>query len=221
MRINKYLAQSTGLSRRAADEAIQHNRVKINDQRPLFGQEVADTDKVTLDDKTVRPPELYTTILLNKPAGYVVSREGQGSETVYDLLPAELHHIKPVGRLDKDSSGLLLMTDDGQLANQLTHPRYQKIKVYEVELDRPLTAQDLSKIETGVQLEDGPSRFDLQKSSNDKQWIATLQEGRNRQIRRTFDTLGYRVEKLHRTHFGDYDLTNLSSGQWKRLGDKY
>lgn len=217
MRINKYLAKATGLSRRAADEVIAQGRVTINGAQPALGQEATQTDLILLDGKTVESPTKHTTILLNKPKGYVVSREGQGSKTVYDLLPPELHSLKPVGRLDKDSSGLLLLTDDGQLANSLTHPRYQKTKIYELELNKPLSDQDLNKITTtGLQLEDGPSRFELQKSGSDKQWRAILKEGRNRQIRRTFSAAGYQVTRLHRTNFGNYNLSGLATGQYKQ-----
>lgn len=220
MRINKFLAQATGLSRRAADEAIAQGRVTINGKQPNFGQEVSPADSVAIDGKNVESSTTHTTILLNKPVGYVVSREGQGSKTVYDLLPPELHHLKPVGRLDKESSGLLLLTNDGQLANRLTHPRYQKTKVYDIELDKSLSNQDFNKITTtGLQLEDGPSRFDLQKTDSEKQWRAVLTEGRNRQIRRTFSAAGYHVKKLHRTHFGHYNLSGLDSGQYKQLDE--
>ncbi|MEK7152847.1 MAG: pseudouridine synthase, partial [Patescibacteria group bacterium] len=143
------------------------------------------------------------------PAGYVVSREGQSSKTIYDLLPAELKHLKPIGRLDKDSSGLLLLTNDGILAHQLTHPRFQKVKVYELALDQPLQPLHRQMIhDIGIQLEDGPSKLILERlqEGNEKRWRVTMREGRNRQIRRTFAALGYRVIRLRRTHFGSYTL---------------
>jgi 23S rRNA pseudouridine2605 synthase len=218
MRINKYLAQATGISRRAADSAIQQGRVAVNGLPVEPGQDVTDTDNVTLDNSPVKQQPGFTTIILNKPAGFVVSREGQGSKTIYELLPNRLHHLKPVGRLDKDSSGLLLLTNDGQLANSLTHPRYEKTKIYEVRLDKALAQKDQRAItEQGVNLEDGPSRFELANVGHGQnlEWIATLKEGRNRQIRRTFAALGYRVKKLHRTKFGDYELpTDLESGRF-------
>ena len=115
MRINKYVALATGMSRRAADRAIDEGRVQVNGQVPSAGQAVADSDSVTLDNSVITTDVKIQTIMLNKPVGYVCSRDGQGSRTIYDLLPSELHHLKPVGRLDKNSSGLLLMTNDGQL----------------------------------------------------------------------------------------------------------
>lgn len=230
MRINQFIAQATGLSRRAADSAIQAGRVMLNGKLPETGYAVKAGDKLTLDGRPIiRLRRInMTTIMLNKPSGYICSRNGQGSKTVYDLLPPKLHNLKPVGRLDKDSSGLLLMTDDGELANQLTHPRYKKEKVYEVELDRPLEQKDKVKLESGVMLQDGKSRlqvtgYRLQKKSTINSnlqpltYEVTMSEGRNRQIRRTFSALGYKVKSLHRIRLGPYILDHLSSGQYKSM----
>lgn len=212
MRINVYIAQATGLSRRAADQAIVAGRVTVNGKPTELGTTVSTTDEVVLDKHPITPAVKSLTIMLNKPVGYVVSRDGQGSPTVYNLLPDEYHHLKPVGRLDKDSSGLLLLTDDGQLANQLTHPSYNKTKVYEITLDKPLVAGDKARIENGVKLSDGISQLQIE-NVNGKSFTVTMREGRNRQIRRTFATLGYTVAKLHRTSFGDYTLDDLPSGE--------
>jgi pseudouridine synthase len=212
MRINKFIAQATGLSRRAADQAIANGRVTINQQPPTPGADVSDSDQVLLDNQPLTLPKETTTILLNKPVGYVCSRAGQGSRTIYDLLPAELHHLKPVGRLDKDSSGLLLLTNDGDLANQLTHPRYAKEKVYEINLDRPLASEDRARIEQGVKLDDGPSKLQI-KNLQGRNFTVVMREGRNRQIRRTFETLDYQVNRLHRTQFGPYSLERLTAGE--------
>ena len=142
MRINKYVALATGISRRAADDLIAESSVLVNKQPVQIGQEISENDTVALNGKTLVLPISFTTILLHKPQGYVCSRNGQGSKTIYDLLPEQLYSLKPVGRLDKDSSGLLLLTNDGALANALTHPSKQKIKVYEIILDRPLNKLD-------------------------------------------------------------------------------
>ena len=164
MRLNKYLASGTTLSRRAADAAIAAGRVSVDGQNAVQGTEVNEASQVKLDGKVVTPRPEHTTILLNKPAGYVCSRKGQGSRTIFDLLPPEYQHLQPVGRLDKDSSGLLLLTDDGDLANQLTHPRYAKTKIYEVTLDKPLQPLHQQMIsDMGVRLEDGVSRFTITK----------------------------------------------------------
>lgn len=215
MRINKFIAQATGLSRRAADAAIEAGRVQVNGDTAKTGQLVEPTDIVSLDEQEVILEHSLQTIMLNKPVGYVCSRDGQGSKTVYDLLPKELHLLKPVGRLDKDSSGLLLLTNDGKLANDLTHPRYQKTKIYEVILHKPLTPSDKSVAQKGVVLNDGVSRLKL--SGRGVNWIVAIQEGRNRQIRRTFAALRYKVVKLHRTQFGPYALNSLESGKYNLL----
>jgi len=219
MRINKYVASATGLSRRAADRAILAGRVQINSIRAELGSIVSDADSVTLDGTQINLPSEATTILLHKPVGYVSSRKGQGSRTIYDLLPAQYEQLKPVGRLDKDSSGLMLLTDDGILANSMMHPKYRKIKLYEVTLNtelQPLHQQMI--VDHGVQLDDGPSKFHLEKlDKSGIEWLVTMSEGRNRQIRRTFSALGYGVTKLHRTKFGEYTLSGLQSGQYKPI----
>lgn len=217
MRINRFIAASTGLSRRAADAAIIAGRVRHNDALATMGLDVTPDDIITLDD-TILTLNTPRTILLHKPAGYVTSRNGQGSRTIYDLLPPELHRLKPVGRLDKDSSGLLLMTNDGALAEQLTHPRFHKVKIYEVALDKPLQPLHRQMIQDmGIQLDDGPSQFQLERlvENDDARWRITMHEGRNRQIRRTFAALGYTVKRLHRTQFGNDRLQGMSPGAWR------
>lgn len=216
MRINKYVALSTGMSRRAADEVISWGRVKVNDAISESGYNVQPGDTVVLDNEIIQPIAM-TTIMLNKLPGYVVSRDGQGSKTIYDLFPPELHNLKPVGRLDKDSSGLLLLTNDGDLANELTHPSNQKIKVYEISLNQPLSPLHRQMIsDHGVLLDDGVSKLQLARKhdGNDTDWIVTMHEGRNRQIRRTFWSLGYTVTALHRTHFGAYNIGELRPGSF-------
>jgi 23S rRNA pseudouridine2605 synthase len=211
MRINKFVATATGLSRRAADKAIAGHRVLVNDRPVEMGLQVDAADKVTLDDAVIKLPDQATTIMFNKPVGYVCSRVGQGSETIYSILPAKFRRLKPVGRLDKDSSGLLVLTDDGNLANQLTHPRYAKTKIYEVLLDKTLQPLHQQMItDHGVQLDDGPSKLLLTRlDTSGESWQVTMQEGRNRQVRRTFAALGYNVQRLHRTAFGSYQLGQL------------
>jgi 23S rRNA pseudouridine2605 synthase len=161
MRLNQYIALHTGISRRSADRLIKEGRVLVNSQTPLIGHDVSEHDKVEVSGLKIKHKVKLITILLNKPTGYVCSRNGQGSKTIYELIPEELHHLKPVGRLDKDSSGLLLMTNDGHLANELTHPSHQKQKIYLVELDKQLSPEDSKKIESGINLEDGLSQLNL------------------------------------------------------------
>jgi 23S rRNA pseudouridine2605 synthase len=167
MRLNRYIASHTGISRRSADSAIESGRVSLNGTIASLGEQVTEGDKVEMDGQEVVPrPRSY--YLLNKPVGYITSRAKQGkSPTIYELLPAELHHLKAVGRLDKDSCGLLLMTDDGELAQRLSHPKNGKIKTYLVRLDRQINDTDMKKIEQGVELEDGISRMRIKKHSTD------------------------------------------------------
>jgi 23S rRNA pseudouridine2605 synthase len=221
MRLNKYIAGATGLSRRAADTAIADNRVLVNGLAPSSGQQIADSDAVSLDGAIITLAAQKTTVMINKPAGYVVSRNGQGSKTIYDLLPPALHALKPIGRLDKDSSGLLLLTDDGDLANELTHPSHQKVKIYEIAVDKPLQPLHRQMIhDHGINLEDGNSQLQLErlKDGDDLHWKVMMYQGRNRQIRRTFAALGYKVVELERTQFGPYQLTYLAPTQsYKQL----
>lgn len=208
VRINKFVALASGLSRRAADAAIEQGRVFVDGRPPVVGQTITGDHVVTLDGKRLHAPQTLRTIIMHKPVGVVVSRNGQGSKTIYDLLPPELHNLKPIGRLDKDSSGLLLLTDDGALAHELTHPRFAKTKIYEIKLDKPLEPLHRQMIsDHGVQLNDGPSKLQLEKlNGNPATWKIIMREGRNRQIRRTFAALGYTVTTLHRVQFGPYIL---------------
>ena len=217
IRLNKFLAERLGVSRREADELISAGKVTIDGKPAVLGSRIDKISKVCYNRKIVPFETEYTYIALNKPVGYVCSRRAQGvAPTLYDLLPSEYRKLKTVGRLDKDSSGLILLTNDGDLAFQMTHPKFRKTKVYEVELDRPLEPLHQQMIsDYGVLLDDGPSKFEIIRDS--KQYIATLTEGRNRQIRRTFSALGYRVAKLHRIKFGKYELGKLKVGNFESI----
>jgi 23S rRNA pseudouridine2605 synthase len=220
MRINKYIALATGISRRAADQHVLAGSVTLNGTAAQPSDQVADGDVVMLAGKPLRVEAPLRTIIFNKPIGYVVSRDGQGSKTVYDLLPADCQQLKPVGRLDKDSSGLLLLTNDGKLANELTHPSRQKIKRYHIRLDAPLQPLHRQMIsDFGLRLEDGISRLQLERTTegDDTRWTVIMHEGRNRQIRRTFASVGYTVTALHRTHFGPYSLGTIKPGSFAEV----
>jgi 23S rRNA pseudouridine2605 synthase len=220
-RLNKYIAYHLGVSRREADSYISKSAVLVNGIKAELGARVDDKDIVTVHGTIVTKKSNYTYIVLHKPVGYVCSRRPQGdSPTVYELLPRGSHHLKLVGRLDKDSSGIILLTDDGIFSHHMTHPSYYKSKIYNVSLDHelePLHQQMIS--DYGIQLEDGPSKLLLtrQNESNRKHWIVEMHEGRNRQIRRTFAALGYTVVRLHRTQFGDYSLGDIKPGSWQEL----
>lgn len=245
-RLNKYLAFQLGISRREADELIEQGRVMLGSTVAQLGSQVDDMMTISVDGKPIDGIRNYQYILFNKPAGYVCSRRKQGdNETIYALLPENLHHLKPVGRLDKDSSGLLLLTNDGDFAHTMTHPSFHKVKVYEVSLDHalePLHQQMIS--DYGVMLEDGKSQFIIEKIKDDTSvsladltpleprrpaqeaketasvvphYKITMHEGRNRQIRRTFAALGYRVTRLHRTNFGHYSLGDIKPGEFEAI----
>lgn len=217
MRINKYVAAALSIGRRQADKLIDDGKIMLNGVVPQPGQLVASEDTVTHKDTVLRINAKEITILLHKPVGYVCSRNGQGSKTIYDLLPANLHSLNPAGRLDKDTSGLLIMTNDGNLIEQLTHPRYEKEKIYHVETNRELTYEELQSLTTGVKLDDGLSAFKSVKVIGPKKYEVVLTEGRNRQIRRTFGMLKHWIKQLHRTKFGPYQLGNLAAGQYKSV----
>jgi len=218
-RLNKYLALQLGISRREADNLIEQGKVIINDKLATLGARFGENDTIKVNGKELAQNTDFQYLLFNKPVGYVCSRKAQGDNpTIYDLLPKEYHALKPVGRLDKDSSGVLLLTNDGDFAFQMTHPKFHKVKVYKVRLDHdlePLHQQMISDF--GVQLEDGTSKLSLERltESSRKEWRVTMSEGRNRQIRRTFGSLGYTVTKLHRTNFGNYSVGDINSGEFK------
>ena len=221
-RLNKFIAQHFRLGRRAADELIAAGKVTLNGERPTLGARVFIGDTVAVQGRvvTATPSDEtghFTYIALNKPVGYVCSRRQQGNApTIYSLLPAEYQHLKSVGRLDKDSSGLLLLTNDGDLAHRFTHPSFKKIKQYKVTLDQPLQPLHQQMIsDIGVNLPDGRSQLQLERLHDDDSmaWRVTMHEGRNRQIRRTFAALGYTVTALHRTRFGNLTLDDLGGKQ--------
>lgn len=221
VRLNKFLAERLGLSRRQADDAIAAGMVLVNDEVARTGQKVDKNDKVCYNGRMV-PVEIgYIYLGLNKPEGYVCSRRRQGDfPTIYELLPKKYQDLKTVGRLDRDSSGLILLTNDGDFAFRMTHPSFRKTKIYEVELDRalePLHQQEIADF--GIEIGDGVSKLGLERMDEArKKWRVTMSEGRNRQIRRTFGALGYTVKKLHRVQFGKYRLEGLKAGEFVEVG---
>lgn len=215
MRLNQYLAKHTGLGRRSADQAILDGRVMVNGAVAIIGQVIDPTDAITLDGQEVAVLAT-TTIALNKPAKTICSRTQQGNvPTIYSLLPPELQHLTYLGRLDKDTTGLLIMTNDGDLIEAVSHPKREIDKKYKLELDKPLSPHDQEKITKGVKLDDGLSRLHLE--GGGKTWTATLHEGRNRQIRRTFAALGYHVQKLHRFQVGKLLLPEIAPGNYTTI----
>lgn len=217
LRLNKFLAERLGVSRREADDLIASGKVLVNDKPAVLGARIDKNDKVCYNNKIVKFDNEFLYIAMNKPVGYVCSRRAQGdAPTLYDLLPEKYQKLKTVGRLDKDSSGLILLTNDGDFAFEMTHPKFHKEKIYKVELDRdlsPLHQQMIS--DYGIDLEDGKSKFTVireEEFDDRKHFMVVLNEGRNRQIRRTFQAVGYRVVKLHRIAFGKFELKELKPG---------
>ena len=221
-RLNKFLALQLGISRRQADELIERGRISINDKTAKLGARFKNNDTIKLGEKIIsKNPEEKVYLLFNKPRGFVCSRKKQGeNETIYAILPKEFHTLKPVGRLDKDSSGLLLLTNDGDFAFQMTHPKFRKIKEYLVSFDTPLQPIHQQMIaDFGINLPDGKSQLGLERLDDSrKKWKVVMSEGRNRQIRRTFSAVGYEVKELHRTIFGSYTLPkDLSFGEFRKI----
>ena len=217
MRINRFVAEASGLSRRAADTAIDAGRVRVNGQTAKLGGQIGADDIIELDGHLLAPPAAYVYVMLHKPVGYVSSRVRQGDDpTVYQLIPENLHHLKIAGRLDRDSSGLILLSDDGSFIHQLTHPSEEKTKAYHLTLSKSLTPADQASLASGVLLADGPSRVHVSHTKGRSVDLA-IGEGRNRQLRRTFGALGYDVLALHRSRIGPYELGSLAPGAWQRF----
>ena len=220
VRLNKFLAERLGLSRREADDKIAGGEVKVDDHTAVLGERIDKNSKVWYNGRIVPFLAEYTYLLMNKPVGYVCSRKQQGeTPTIYSLLPEKYRQLKTVGRLDADSSGVILLTNDGDLAFRLTHPQFAKSKEYEVELNRPLAPLHQQAIsDFGLVLADGVSKLMLTRLDEARtKWRVEMSEGRNRQIRRTFAAVGYRVVKLERKRFGEFVLGDLKPGEWREV----
>ena len=233
MRLNKFLAHAGIASRRAADKLIAAGRVRVNGQvvREMGVQIDPARDQVAVDGKpvtTAQNQRLY--LLLNKPAGVITSRKDpEGRKTILDLIPKKYHHLHPVGRLDFQSEGLVLLTDDGDLTQRLTHPSFQHEKEYWVQVDGPVPNVVIYKFRKGVELEDGMARARVRRLSKipaeQRFWIQDdpkrtwlvfiLHEGRNRQIRRMCEALDLRVRRLVRIRIESIHLGDLKPGQWR------
>lgn len=221
MRLNRFLAQSGICSRREADDFITAGLVSVNGQIVTeLGTKVMPTDEVKFNDSRVEG-EKKVYLVLNKPKGYVTSLDDpHAGKLVSDLVAGACEErIYPVGRLDKNSLGLLLFTNDGDLTKQLTHPSYRKKKIYQVSLDKPLTRADMDRIAEGVTLEDGEIFADeISYVKENKQEVGIeIHSGRNRIVRRIFEFLGYTVTKLDRVYYAGLTKKNLKRGAWRFL----
>lgn len=227
MRLNKYIASTGYCSRRKADELIESGKVKVNGKAPELGMQVSESDKITVNGKALRQPKEHITIALHKPAGYITSKsDPHHSQTLMDLLPQEYRALKPAGRLDKDSEGLLILSTDGELIQKLTHPKHEHTKTYEVIIKGYPKAEKLTPLESGKLQLDGhtlnPMKFEIMGTLKGfKTRIKlTLTEGRKRQIRRIMDQLGFPVIYLRRIAIGRLELGKLPMGKYRELGPK-
>ncbi len=225
IRLNKFLANSGVCSRRDADKYIESGVVSVNGVIVTeLGTKVLRTDVVKFHDDQVKA-EKKVYVLLNKPKGYVTTSEDpQNRKTVMDLVKdACPERIYPVGRLDRTTTGVLLLTNDGDMASKLTHPKYLKKKIYHVHLDRNVTLNDLKQIAEGITLEDGDIKADAVEyaSPTDKKQVGIeIHSGRNRIVRRIFESLGYTVVKLDRVYFAGLTKKNVRRGDWRYLTEK-
>ena len=225
LRLNKFLANAGICSRREADEFIQAGVVTVNGEVVTeLGTKILRTDEVKFHDQPVTI-EKKVYVLLNKPKDYVTtSDDPQQRKTVMDLVKnACPERIYPVGRLDRNTTGVLLLTNDGDMASKLTHPKYLKKKIYHVFLDKACSAHDLQQIAEGIQLEDGEIKADdvqYAHPTDKKQVGIEIHSGKNRIVRRIFESLGYRVQKLDRVQFAGLTKKNLKRGDWRYLTEE-
>ena len=225
VRLNKYIASCGFCSRRKADEYIEAGKVKVNGEVITeLGFIINTKDTVEINNKTVKP-EVYTYIRYYKPAGYITTmNDEKGRKTIYNILPEEVRHLKPVGRLDKDSTGLLILTNDGDFINEMAHPSVKVPKIYRVTAQGKLNLNDLTLMEKGIEIEKGQIAYAYARivDFENKNTILEimLYQGLNRQIRKMLDCLGHPVISLKRLSMGPVDLQGLKKGQFKYLRPK-
>ncbi|CAF0689465.1 pseudouridine synthase [Candidatus Methylacidithermus pantelleriae] len=218
MRLNQYLARAGLGSRRFCEELIRAGRVEVNGRvvRELHIR-VGPAEEVKLDGRTVRPCPRWV-VLLHKPRGYLcTSRDPQGRKTIFELLPPDLPRLFYVGRLDRQSEGLVLLTNDGILAQAISRPRFKIPKRYQVWVDRPIGDAERRLLCQGIILEGRLCRCAEVRQRGDRQLEIVLEEGAKRQIRRMLEKLGYRVKRLIRTHIGGFSLRGLPPGAWRKV----
>lgn len=220
-RLNKYIASSGICSRRKADELIENGQVIVNGKKITdLGYKVTEKDKVFVDKKLIHPVK-HEYYKFYKPAGYITTADDEkGRKTIYDLLPENLYHLKPVGRLDKDSTGLLILTNDGELINQLTHPSVKVPKIYLVCVNGIPHRHELEQMALGIELEGKKAYADitvLETDDNSMTMKITLFQGINRQIRRMFEHFGYEVKTLKRIQHATINLDGLRRGEFKPI----
>jgi 23S rRNA pseudouridine2605 synthase len=217
VRLAKYLAHCGVASRRAAEELIASGRVAVDGTVVTDpARDVDDSHDVRLDGDAVSP-EAHEVWALHKPEGVVSTASEPGRRRAVTDLVRSSARLYPVGRLDVDSSGLILLTNDGELANRLSHPRYEVPRTYRTELRRPPAERDLRRMERGLELEDGPTAPARVRRVGEREIEITIREGRNRQVRRMVEAIGNAVERLVRVRFGSLELAGLAPGESRRL----
>lgn len=231
MRLNKFIAHTGYCSRRKADNLIAAGKVSVNGK---FTQEMGtqidpQKDVIIVNNETVSTPDTFTYLLLNKPTGYTTTKaDPTAGQTIYELIPKKFHDLNPVGRLDKNSEGLLLLTNDGNFLYEMTHPKHDLEKTYEIRVKYHPKPIDINRLKKGITIEEQTSKgkttyrtrpCEIQQGRDAKHWQVTLHEGRNRQIRKMFKKIGCPVVYLKRTSMGPYELGKLAKGKWIETED--
>jgi 23S rRNA pseudouridine2605 synthase len=220
-RLNKFLAAHGLGSRRNCEALITGGHVEVNGEPCLeLATRITDSDSVRVDGRLLREVR-STTLLLNKPRGFLCTRnDPAGRRTIYDLLPRTFHHLHSIGRLDQESSGLLLLTNRGDLTEHLTHPRHLVEKEYHIALDRVFDRNYVERLISGIHLDEGLAKAHSVRILSRKRLSIVLRQGYNRQIRRMFAALEYKVKQLERIRIGDMTAPTLSTGDWKMIGKR-
>ncbi len=217
MKLNQYIAKATGISRREASEELKAGNVRVNKNVAEFWEDVnIEKDSVLLNGKKIILPKKTTTILLNKPVGCITTRSDKyDRKTVMELLPKDLQHLKPVGRLDADSEGLLVLTNDGDKIYEWTHPKFEHEKEYILILKNKITKELLQRFIKGIKLKEGVASVDAIEKISDEKLNVVIHQGWNRQLRRMVEKCDNEVVSLKRIRMGDMTLGNLQSGEFK------
>jgi 23S rRNA pseudouridine2604 synthase len=219
-RINKFLAEAGMCSRREADSLISSGKVFVNGTRAILGMSVENNDKVEINGKLINsklPQHLY--VIFNKPVGLITTTDETKPDNVISFLNLDAR-VFPVGRLDVESSGLLLLTNDGELANRIMHPRYVHEKEYEVVVDKDVTEKFLREMSSGVRLFDAKTKTARVEQTGARKFTIVLTEGKNRQVRKMCEALGYKVVRLVRVRVMNLRLGNLRAGEWRELSHR-
>lgn len=225
VRLNKYIASAGVCSRRKADEMIEQGLVNVNGKRVSeLGYLVSEKDKVFIDEKLIHPLK-HEYYRFYKPAGYITTADDEkGRKTIYDILPEELHKLNPVGRLDRESTGLIILTNDGELINELTHPSVKIQKVYIVSINGRINQNHIDQMANGIEIEPNKKAYAevevLEISNKSTLMEVVLYQGLNRQIRKMFDYLGFEVESLKRIQHATITLDGLKRGEFKPIKPK-